>query len=104
MLRQQTGSKGTSLRDDRLVNTPTRRRLWIAAGALLFAHVVLLFAGAGVTHSLQLGDSPTAANAALVGSSMTRTFAGGYLSYIGVLDLLVVGLLLARLLWREGEV
>ncbi len=35
---------------------PLQRRLWRTAGWLAIAHVVLLFAGAGLTTSLQLGD------------------------------------------------
>jgi hypothetical protein len=81
-----------------------RRRLWLTAGWLAIAHVVLVFAGAALGHSLQLGDSASKATDALVESSLTRIYLGGYLSFLGFLVFLVVGLLLARLLRGEGEV
>jgi len=80
-----------------------RRRLWVVAGALLLAHVVLLFAGAAFTHSLQLGEGATAAASALSTSSMPRNFVGGYLGLLAFLDFLVVAMLLASLLRRQGE-
>ena len=76
----------------------TRRYLWIAAGWLAIAHIVLIFAGTISGHSLQLGDSPATAADALVKSSMASSFAGGYLSYLGFLVFLVGGLLFAQLL------
>ncbi len=76
----------------------TRRYLWLAAGWLAIAHIVLMFAGAITTQSLQLGDSPATAADALVKSSMASSFAGGYLSYLGFLVFLVGGLLFAQLL------
>lgn len=85
------------------MSAPTHRRLWVVAGALLLAHIVLLFASAAFTHSLQLGDDPSAAAAALSGSSMTRNYVGGYLGLLAFLDFLVVAMLLASLLRREGE-
>jgi hypothetical protein len=85
------------------MSQPARRRLWVAAGALLLAHVVLLFASAAFTHSLQLGDDATTAATALSGSSMPRNFLGGYLGLLAFLDFLVVAMLLASLLRREGE-
>lgn len=85
------------------MSAPIRRRLWVVAGALLLGHVVLLFAGAAFTHSLQLGDDAPAATAALSVSSMPRNFVGGYLGLLAFLDFLVVAMLLASLLHRQGE-
>lgn len=78
--------------------TAAERRLWLTAGWLLVGYVVLTFAGVGFEHSLMLGDKPSAASAALVESSLTKNFAGGYLEYLGTLVYLVGGLLVARLL------
>jgi len=85
------------------MSAPARRRLWVVAGALLLAHVVLLFASAAFTHSLQLGDDATAAATALSASSMPGNFVGGYLGLLAFLDFLVVAMLLASLLRRQGE-
>ena len=82
----------------------TRRYLWIAAGWLAIAHIVLIFAGTISTKSLQLGDSPATAADALVKSSMPSSFAGGYLSYLGFLVFLVGGLLFAQLLRSDDIV
>ena len=85
------------------MSAPTRNRLWRVAGGLLLAHVVLLFAGAVFTHSLQLGDEPSKAATALANSSLARNFLGGTLGYVGFLVFLVVAMLLAQLLRQEGE-
>ncbi|HUR22635.1 MAG TPA: hypothetical protein VMZ73_02065 [Acidimicrobiales bacterium] len=85
------------------MSAPTRRRLWVVAGAMLVAHVGLLFASAAFTHSLQLGDDAAAAAAALSASSMPRSFVGGYLGLLAFLDFLVAAMLLASLLRRDGE-
>ncbi len=82
----------------------TRRHLWMTAGWLAIAHIVMIFAGAIATNSLQLGDSPAAAADALVKSSMASSFAGGYLSYLGFLVFLVGGLLFAQLLRSDDIV
>jgi hypothetical protein len=86
-----------------VVSAVTHRRLWRTAGWLAIAHVVLLFAGVTLQYSLQLGDKTSAAVAALVGSSMTKVYAGGYLQFLGFLVFLVMALLLARLVRGEGE-
>ena len=44
--------------DAESVAAVTRRRLWLTAAQLAIAHVVLVFAGAALGHSLQPGDSP----------------------------------------------
>jgi hypothetical protein len=82
----------------------THRRLWLTAGWLLIGYVALTFAGVGFEHSLMLGDSASKASAALVHSSMSRNFTGGYLEYLGTLVFLVAGLLVARLLRADGVV
>lgn len=79
----------------------TDRRLWLVAGWLLIGYIVLTFAGVSFEHSLMLGDSPDKVKAALVDSSMTKNFAGGYVEYLATLLLLVGGLLVARLLRSE---
>jgi hypothetical protein len=81
----------------------TQRRLWIIAGWLAIAHIVLLFAGAVGGQSLQLGDSPATAADALVKSSMSSVFSGGYLTYLSFLVFLVGGLLFAQLLRRDED-
>jgi len=81
-----------------------RRHLWITAGWLAIAHIVLIFAATIPMHSLQLGDSPATAADALVKSSMASSFAGGYVSYLGFLVFLVGGLLFAQLLRGDGIV
>ncbi|MDQ1585011.1 MAG: hypothetical protein QOJ90_308 [Actinomycetota bacterium] len=80
------------------------RRLWRVAGALLIAYVVLTFAGVSLEHSLMLGDSPSKAASALVHSSLTRNFTGGYVEYLATLVYLVGALLVARLLRGDGVV
>ncbi len=82
---------------------PLRRRLWRTAGWLAIAHVVLVFAGAGLTASPQLGDPASAARDSLVSSSLGKAVTGGYVTYLGFLVLLVGGLLIARLLRGEDE-
>lgn len=81
-----------------------RRRLWRVAGALLVAHVVLVFGGVAVESTLVLGDPPQSAVDALVTSSLGQNFAGGYVEYLGYLVLLCGGILLARLVRGDTEV
>jgi RsiW-degrading membrane proteinase PrsW (M82 family) len=82
-------------------NATTDRRLWLVAGWLLIGYIVLTFAGVGFEHSLMLGDTPAKAKAALVDSSLSKNFAGGYVEYLATLLLLLGGLLVARLLRSE---
>jgi hypothetical protein len=79
------------------------RRLWLTAGWLLIAYVVLTFAGAVFQSQLTLGAKPSDAAKALVTSSLTKTYTGFYLEFIAALVFLVAALLLARLLRGEGE-
>jgi hypothetical protein len=74
------------------------RRAWQLVGALFLGYVVLSFVGVSLMPSVLLGDSPANVTKALVTSSMTKAFAGGYIEVIGELLFLVGGLLLARLL------
>jgi hypothetical protein len=85
------------------VTSPSSRRLWLTAGLLLVGYVVLTFGSAAFQQQLTLGDSPSRARSALVTSSMTKTFAGGYLELLASLVLLVAALLLARLLRGSDE-
>jgi hypothetical protein len=59
---------------------------------------VLLFVGVAFVMSLQLGDKPSVATDALVGSSMTKNYTGGLIQFAGFLVFLVFAMLLARLL------
>jgi hypothetical protein len=85
-----------------IVTPTTQRRLWLTAGSLMIGYVVLTFAGVAFEHSLMLGDKASSASAALVHSSMTQNFAGGYIEYLASLVFLVGALLLARLLRGDG--
>lgn len=82
----------------------SNNRLWKVAGGLVLAHVVLVFGGFALQKSPLLGDSTRHVTAALVDSSMTKVFTGGYIEYLGVLVFLVAGTLLARLLRGTGEI
>jgi hypothetical protein len=74
------------------------------AGALLIAHVVLVFGGVALESMLGLGDPRETASDALVSSSLAQNFAGGYVEYLGFLALLGGGILLARLVRGDTEV
>jgi hypothetical protein len=78
------------------------RRLWLTVGWLLIGYVALTFAGVGFEHTPMLGDKPSSTSAALVHTSMTKNFAGGYLEFLASLVFLVGALLLARLLRGDG--
>jgi len=82
--------------------TTEERRLFSIAGWLLIGYIALTFAGVGLEKSLTLGEGTRAASAALVGSSMTKDFTGGYIEFVGTLVYLVGALLLARLLRGDG--
>ena len=103
MMAAETTSGSTALLSHGPDQAPLRRRLWRTAGWLSIAHVALLFAGAGLGTSLQLGDPAGTARSALVTSSLATIVAGGYLTYVGFLVLLVDGLLIARLLRGTDE-
>jgi hypothetical protein len=79
------------------------RRLWLTAGWLLIASIVLTFAGAVFQSQLTLGAKPSDAAKALATSSLTKTYTGFYLEFIAAVVFLVAALLLARLLRGEGE-
>ncbi len=80
----------------------TRRPLWLAAGWLLVAYVVLTFVGAAFQPQLTLGAKPSEATSALVTSSMAKVFTGEYIELLASLVFLAAALLLARLL-RGGD-
>ena len=80
----------------------THRRLWMGAGWLLIAYIAVTFAGVGFESSLLLGDKPSLASKALVQSSMTKNFTGGYIEFLATLIFLVGALLIAKLLRGPG--
>lgn len=86
------------------MNDSTRRRLWISAGWLTIGYVVLTFVAVVFTSEVTVGAKPSAVAKALVTSSMTKAFTGGYIELVAALVFLVTALLLARLLRGEGEV
>jgi hypothetical protein len=77
--------------------TPNRR-LWRVAGWLALAHIVTLFVGVALVSALELGDKPSVATDALVGSSLPKNYVGGMIQFVGFLVFLVFAMLLARLL------
>jgi hypothetical protein len=80
----------------------TDRRLWRVAGALALAHVALLLGGVSLETTPMLGGGRAAVSAAYVHGSMTPTFTGGYLEFLGFLVFLVVSVLLGQLLRGTG--
>jgi hypothetical protein len=82
----------------------TTSRLWRLAGALAFAHIVLLLAGVVLEQTPLLGASAADTTAALVRSPLSTELAGGYVEYLGFLVFLVGALLLARLLRGTSEI
>lgn len=80
----------------------TPRRLWLTAGWLVIGYVVLTFAGTAFQNQPVLGDKPAKVASALVDSSMTKQFTGGYIEFVATLVFLVAALLVARLL-RGGD-
>jgi hypothetical protein len=82
--------------------TSAMRRLWLTAGWLLVAYVVLTFAGT-FGDNTTIGDSKAHATNALITSSMTKTFVGGYIEFIATLVFLAAAMLVARLLRGTGE-
>ena len=83
--------------------TGTTRRLWLAAGWLTIAYVVLTFVGAVFEPNVTVGDKQSHVASGLVTSSMAKVFIGGYIEYIAGLVFLVSALLVARLLRGTGE-
>jgi hypothetical protein len=80
------------------------RRLWLLAGGLLIAHIVMMFGGLAFERTPILGDSARAQSAALVHSPMARVFAGGYAETLSFLVLLLALITFARLLRGHTEV
>jgi hypothetical protein len=83
--------------------TASLRRLWLTAGWLLVAYVVLTFVAVVFQPQLTLGSSSADATKALVTSSLSKTYTGYYIEFIAALVFLVGMLLFARLLRGEGE-
>jgi hypothetical protein len=82
--------------------TTTDRRLWRTAGWLLLTFIALTFVGVAFQPSLMLGDTPAHARDALMSSSMSKSFGGGYVEYLATLAYLVGGLLVARLVTDDS--
>jgi hypothetical protein len=80
-----------------------QRRLWLAVGWLSIGYVVLTFIGTVFQKMEVLGDNPSKVTAALVTSSMSKNFTGGYIELIATLVFLAAALLLARLLRGSDE-
>jgi len=79
------------------------RRLWLTAGWLTVAYVVLTFVGAVFEPNVTIGDTQSHVTKGLVTSSMTKLFTGGYIEFIAGLVFFVAALLVARLLRGTGE-
>jgi hypothetical protein len=82
---------------------PVHRRLWLTAGSLTIAFIVLTFAGVARQYTLQLAQSHDESVKQLVHSSLTANYVGGYIEYVATLVLLVGLLLVARLLRGTSE-
>src|SRR3954453_1615833 len=83
--------------------SPVHRRLWITAGSLTIAYIVLTFAGVAFEYTLQLGQSRQDGVKQLVQTSLPRNYVGGYIEYVAPLVLFVGLLLVARLLRGTSE-
>ena len=85
------------------VTAPVPARLWRVAGALVIAHVVLLFAGLTFESTPVLGDPAATVARDYVHHPMSANLAGGYVEYLAFLVFLVAAALLARLLRGTSE-
>jgi Domain of unknown function (DUF4386) len=79
-------------------------RLWRLAGVVAIAHVVVMFGSFALQKVAPLDADPATVTADHVTWSMAQGFAGGYLTMISYLLLLVVATLLARLLRSATDV
>lgn len=86
------------------MNAVVQRRLWLTAGWLAVAYIVVTFAGSAFQAQVTVGDKPSKVASGLVTSSMAKNFVGGYIELLATLIFLVTALLFARLLRGEGEV
>jgi hypothetical protein len=80
--------------------SPIPRRLWQVAGGLGIAHLVLIFAGIGLSTSAMFEEG-RAGVATYAASGMTRTVAGGFVELLGFVLLIPVLVFLARALGRS---
>lgn len=83
------------------MTTPGSVRLWRVAGGLAIAHVAIMFAGAPSTPLL--GATRADVASFFVTGSMTGSYIGGYVEYLGFLVFLVGAALLSRLLRGRTE-
>jgi hypothetical protein len=79
------------------------RGLWMLAGGLTLAHIVMLFGALPLERTPLLGDTAAANAAALITSSMTRSFAGGYIEMLAFLVFLLAASLFTRLVCGDAE-
>lgn len=86
------------------VDETVERRLWLTAGWLSIAYVVVTFAASPAYTSVVtgLGESPSKVAKALVTSSLTTGLAGAYGELIAALVFLIGGSLIAQLLRADG--
>jgi hypothetical protein len=77
--------------------------LWRLAGALTIAHVALLLIGVSFEKTPLLGSAADVTTSDLITGSMSRTYAGGYVEFLGFLVFLVDAVLLAQLLRGRSE-
>src|SRR4051794_30801609 len=89
--------------EDMTAPAPVHRRLWVTAGSLTIAFIVLTFTGVVFQYSLELGQSRQDGVKQLVETSLSRNYVGGYIEYVATLVLFVGLLLVARLLRGTGE-
>ncbi len=82
----------------RPMSTLTHRRLWRAVAGLALAHLVLMFGSFALQRVAPLAAGPATVAADHVTWSMTKGFAGGYLTGLSFLLFLLAATLLARLL------
>ncbi len=82
----------------------TGRRLWTLAGVLAIAHLVVMFGSFALQRVAPLDATTETIRADHVDWSMTKGFAGGYLTALSYLLLLVSAALLARLMRGSSEV
>ncbi len=74
------------------------RRLWTLAGALAIAHLVVMFGSFALQRVAPLDATADTIRADHMDWSMTKGFAGGYLTALSYLLLLLCAALLARLM------
>ena len=85
------------------METTVDRRLWRVAGSLAIAHLVLMLAGFSLIRVAPLDAGRGTVSSDLVHWSLTKGYAGGYLSSLSFLLFLLAATLLARLVRGTSE-